>query len=364
MSTGLWDRETFVENLGAIGARAYHDKHPFHVAMNEGLLLTEALRGWVANRFYYQRNIPIKDAAVLSNCPVRKVRRLWIHRIVDHDGNAISPSNSVQSAPSGEISAAGKPPLLDEGGIEAWLRLGEACGLSRAELADDRHVQPGVRFAVDAYVNFARTRAWPIAIASSLTELFAPDLMATRLAAFEKFYPWIDPRGLDYFRRRTSQAKRDSDEALAIVLKYCNTPELQREAVRALEFKCDVLWTMLDAIYHAYGNKEGRLPSRLMEKPGGSKTAAPWSDAARPRLAKGVRLEVDSATDKGVLLYPEGIVELNETAHEIVARCDGRTLGEIVKVLAEEYDADVAALAVDVRETVADLQQRNLIELK
>jgi pyrroloquinoline-quinone synthase len=110
-----------------------------------------------------------------------------------------------------------------------------------------------VRFAVDAYVNFARTQPWPVAIASSLTELFAPDLMGARLAAFEKFYSWIDPRGLDYFRRRVIQARRDSAEALAITLEYCNTPELQREAVHALEFKCDVLWSMLDAIHHAYG---------------------------------------------------------------------------------------------------------------
>ena len=366
MTTGLWDRETFVENLRAIGARAYHDKHPFHVAMNEGQLSPEALRGWVANRFYYQRNIPIKDAAILSNCPVREVRQIWIHRILDHDG--IAP-NAVESAVfSGESAAlhalGTAHATATEGGIEAWLRLGEACGLRRAELVDNRHLQPGVRFAVDAYVNLARTRAWPIAIASSLTELFAPDLMATRLAAFEKFYPWIDPRGLDYFRRRTSQARRDSDEALAIVLEYCSTPELQLEAVRALEFKCDVLWAMLDAIHHAYGLKEGRLPSRPREKPGGLETAAPWSDAARPHLAKGVRLEVDSATGKGVLLYPEGIVELNETAHEILACCDGRTLGEIVQTLAEGYDADVAALAVDVRETLADLQQRKLIEIK
>jgi pyrroloquinoline-quinone synthase len=128
---------------------------------------------------------------------------------------------------------------------------------------EDRHLQPGVRFAVDAYVNFARTRPWPIAIASSLTELFAPDLMATRLAAFEKFYAWIDPRGLDYFRRRTTQAQRDSEEALAITLEYCNTPELQREAMRALEFKCDVLWSMLDEIHHAYADlKEGRSSVR------------------------------------------------------------------------------------------------------
>jgi pyrroloquinoline-quinone synthase len=228
MTTGLWGRETFLENLRAIGARAYHDKHPFHVAMNEGRLSRDALRGWVANRFYYQQNIPVKDAAIISNCPLREVRRIWIHRVLDHDG------------------ADG-----NEGGIEAWLRLGEACRLSRDQLLQDRLLQPGVRFAVDAYVNFARTRPWPIAIASSLTELFAPDLMATRLAAFEKYYSWIDSRGLDYFRRRVTQARRDSDEALTITLDHCNTPELQREAVRALEFKCDVLWSILDAIHHA-----------------------------------------------------------------------------------------------------------------
>jgi len=258
MTTELWDRETFVENLRAVGARAYHDKHPFHVAMNEGRLSPEALRGWVANRFYYQRNIPLKDAAILSNCPVRQVRRLWIHRILDHDG--VLPK-AVESAVLSGITAKDNalgtahttaPAPEHEGGIEAWLRLGEACGLPRDELLQDRHLQPGVRSAVDVYVNFARTQPWPIAIASSLTELFAPDLMTARLAAFEKFYPSIDPRGLDYFRRRNTQAQRDSDEALAITLEYCNTPELQREAIRALEFKCDVLWFLLDAIHHAY----------------------------------------------------------------------------------------------------------------
>src|SRR4051794_14466707 len=195
MTTGIWDGETFIEKLRAIGVRAYHDKHPFHAAMNEGQLSPDALRGWVANRFYYQRNIPIKDAAIIANCPVQEVRRAWIHRILDHDGVAIRMSG-LQSAQPEEISTAGNPPLLDEGGIEAWLRLGEACGITRDELLDNRHLLPGVRFAVDAYVNFARSQPWPVAIASSLTELFAPDLMSARLAAFEKFYRWIDPRGL------------------------------------------------------------------------------------------------------------------------------------------------------------------------
>src|SRR5262249_344791 len=188
MSHGLWDRETFVEKLRAIGVRAYHDKHRFHVAMNEGRLSREALCGWVANRFYYQRNIPLKDAAILSNCPLREVRRVWIHRILDHDG-VIEVARS--SCDAGRDGLAGARPST-EGGIEAWLRLGEACGLSRADLLKDQHLLPGVRFAVDAYVNFARIQPWPIAIASSLTELFAPDLMAARLAAFEKFYSWID----------------------------------------------------------------------------------------------------------------------------------------------------------------------------
>ena len=256
MSTGLWDDETFIEKLREIGARAYHDKHPFHLAMNEGQLSPEAVRGWVANRFYYQRNIPIKDAAILANCPVREVRRAWIHRILDHD---CVMEGGAPGTPRDQGPAGARPST--EGGIEAWLQLGEACGISRNELLDNRHLLPGVRFAVDAYVNFARIQPWPIAIASSLTELFAPDLMTTRLAAFEKFYRWIDPRGLAYFRRRVTQARRDSDEALAITLKYCNAPELQREAVRALEFKCDVLWSMLDAIHHVYGDREIATPA-------------------------------------------------------------------------------------------------------
>lgn len=221
----LWDSETFIERLRDVGRGRYHDKHPFHVMMNEGRLQPEAIRAWVINRFYYQRNIPIKDAAIISNCPIREVRRTWLHRISDHDG-----------------TEPGK------GGIEAWLRLGEACGLPREDLLSDDKVLPGVRFAVDAYVNLTRTKPWPIAVASSLTELFAPDLMATRLAAFEKYYGWVKPWGFDYFRSRLTQARVDSEEGLKLTIAYCNTPALQQEAVRALSFKCDLLWEMLEAI--------------------------------------------------------------------------------------------------------------------
>ncbi len=224
-----WDRETFVARLRAIGISRYHDKHPFHQVMNSGKLTADQLRGWVANRFYYQRNIPIKDAAILANCPVREVRRIWLHRITDHDG------------------------LRDgEGGIEAWLRLAESTGLTREEILEERHVLPAVRFAVDAYVNFARTKAWPIAVASSLTELFEPDLMSARLEAFQTHYTWVQPWGLDYFRSRLTQARVDSNQGLELTIEYCNTRQLQEEAVRALSFKCDLLWAMLDAMVLAY----------------------------------------------------------------------------------------------------------------
>ncbi|WP_017615494.1 pyrroloquinoline-quinone synthase PqqC [Nocardiopsis salina] len=211
-------------------AERYHHQHPLHRRMNDGESSREEIRGWVANRFHYQANIPRKDAAILSNCPDREVRRRWVQRIADHDGTTDGG-----------------------GGIESWLRLGEAVGLSREEITDERHLLPGVRFAVDAYVTFARTRPWVEAVASSLTELFAPNLMAERLAAFERHYTWIDPAGLAYFRTRIEQAPRDSEHGLEVVREHCVTPESQAAAIAALSFKCDVLWSMLDAIDQACG---------------------------------------------------------------------------------------------------------------
>jgi pyrroloquinoline-quinone synthase len=225
------ETDSFVAALRAQSQR-YHNLHPFHLSMNSGALSRRQIQGWVANRFYYQENLPRKDAAIIANCPLPDVRRRWIQRILDHDGEAEG-----------------------EGGIETWLRLAEATGLTRKEVEDDRHVVPGVRFAVDAYVTFARTRPWVEAVASSLTELFAPDLMAERLAAFEQHYPWIDPRELAYFRARLSQAPRDSVHALQVVTEHCRTPEEQGRAVAALSFKCDVLWSMLDAIAQAYADR-------------------------------------------------------------------------------------------------------------
>jgi pyrroloquinoline-quinone synthase len=216
--------EDFIAALRAQGTR-YHNLHPFHRRMDAGELTREELQRWVANRFYYQKCIPLKDAAILSNCPDIEVRREWIQRIIDHDGTADGT-----------------------GGIESWLRLGEALGVSRGELESERRVLPGVRYAVDAYVNFARQRPWLEAVASSLTELFGPSAIRVRLEALERHYDWIDPAGLEYFRARLVQAPRDAQYALDLTVERCRTREQQQAAVAALRFKTDVLWAQLDAI--------------------------------------------------------------------------------------------------------------------
>lgn len=223
-----WSHEEFEQRLRALGAR-YHIHHPYQVKMNAGELSREQIQGWVVNRYYYQSNIPQKDAALMANCPDREVRRHWVQRILDHDGR---PG--------------------DDGGIEAWIRLGAACGLDRDVIVSLDHVLPGVRFAVDAYVNFVRRASWQEAVCSSLTELFAPTIHRERLAQWPVHYPWMDPDGLDYFRNRLGEAHRDVEHGLAITLDVFSTAEQQRRALAILQFKLDVLWTMLDAMYLAY----------------------------------------------------------------------------------------------------------------
>jgi pyrroloquinoline-quinone synthase len=209
---------------------SYYANHPFHQLMHDGRLSKPQLQGWVANRLAYQRAIPRKDAAILSNCPDPDVRRMWMQRIIDHDGTA--PGT---------------------GGIEMWIKLGEALGVPREEMEDERHVLPGVRFATEAYVTFCKTKPWIEAVASSLTELFAPGLMRQRLAAFPQHYPWVDVQALEYFRSRLVQAPRDSRQGLDLVLAHCTTVETQRKAFEALAFKLQLLWVMIDTIHHGYG---------------------------------------------------------------------------------------------------------------
>nr|WP_259054200.1 pyrroloquinoline-quinone synthase PqqC [Methylohalomonas lacus] len=223
-----WSREEFEQKLRA-KEKYYHINHPFHVLMNTGKLEKKAIQGWVANRFYYQTSIPIKDAAIMANCTDRDTRRLWVQRIIDHDGTQ-----------------------GNDGGIEAWLQLGEAVGLSREELQSEQHVLPGVRFAIDAYVNFARHATWQEAACSSLTELFAPKIHQNRLDNWPKHYTWIEPDGYNYFRKRLGEARRDVEHGLSITLDHFRTREQQEHALGLLQFKLDILWTMLDAMWMAY----------------------------------------------------------------------------------------------------------------
>lgn len=216
--------EEFTAALRGLSHR-YWGTHLFHRRLHAGELTEFELRTWAANRWYYQSVLPRKDAAIISNCPVPQVRRDWLPRIVYHDGQAEG-----------------------DGGRERWLRLCEAIGLTREEVLDERHVVPGVRFAVDAYVTFARTRPWLEAIASGLTEMFSGHLMRQRVADMLANYPWIARDDLAYFTNRIDAVSGEGQATLDIVVRYSVTREQQDAAVAALSFKCDVLWSMLDAI--------------------------------------------------------------------------------------------------------------------
>lgn len=222
------DRDAFERQLRQLGRR-YHIHHPFNRAMGAGELSPEQIRGWVANRYYYQINIPRKDAHFLSRCPDRETRALWVQRILDHDGYGAG-----------------------EGGIAAWERLAVATGVDLDALRSGELVLPGVRFAVDAYVNFVRDADWHWGACSSLTEMFAPEIHQQRLANWPDDYPWVESSGLDYFRNRLGEARRDVEHGLALTLDYCDSAERQQRALSTLQFKLDVLWAISDAIHLAY----------------------------------------------------------------------------------------------------------------
>jgi pyrroloquinoline-quinone synthase len=223
-----WTPGELEDRLRALADERYHHRHPFNLRMHEGELSPQELRCWVLNRFHYQRHIPIKDALILAKLATREQRQSWIRRIHDHDGRP------------GE-----------EGGIERWLRLGEAVGLDRVLLLSAEGVLPGVRFAVEGYLNHCRDGSPLQAVASSLTELFAPDLMRVRIGAWERHYPWIEPEGLRYFQVRVRQGRQDAAEALALVHEWARTRVDQEQVLAAFTFKCDVLWSLLDAVEHA-----------------------------------------------------------------------------------------------------------------
>jgi pyrroloquinoline-quinone synthase len=224
-----WSRAEFEDRLRAIGVARYHDKHPFHIRLHAGDLNQGQVQAWVLNRFYYQKSIPLKDASLIGRADDIVLRREWIGRLADHDG----------AAPG-------------EGGIERWLVLAQGVGLDRDYVASCDGVLPATRFACEAYIRFVREKSLLEAVASSLTEMFAPTLHKTRIAALLEHYPFANDRTLAYFRTRLTQAPEDVAYGLAYVLDRADTAEKQAQCLAALSFKTDVLWAQLDALHHAY----------------------------------------------------------------------------------------------------------------
>lgn len=218
--------------LRKVGEERYHHKHPFHLLMHEGKLTRGQLQAWALNRYYYQSIIPLKDAIILSRSSDPEFRRAWRQRIVDHDGDQ-----------------SGSQPI--DGGIKRWLKLAEATGLDAARVASKCEVLPATRYAVNEYLNLARTRPLLEAVASSLTELFSRDLISLRMDRMRQHYPWLSG-GLDYFEARLYQAPEDAAFAVDHVYKNAHTREDQEKVVQALRDKCDILWAQLDALYFAY----------------------------------------------------------------------------------------------------------------
>ena len=216
------------QRMQDLGRERYHHRHPFHLLMHEGRLSRGQLQAWALNRYYYQSRIPIKDAIILSRSEDQDFRRAWRKRVIDHDGDA-----------------------AHEGGIERWIRLAEATGLEPQRVTSGDEVLPATCFAVDAYLDLVKNRTFLEAVASSLTELFSRDLIALRMDALRKHYPWLS-HGLDYFTARLDQAPEDARFAFDYVAEHATTREEQELAIGALSRKCDILWAQLDALHFAY----------------------------------------------------------------------------------------------------------------
>jgi coenzyme PQQ biosynthesis protein C len=239
----LLSPEDLEAKLRDIGARRYHRLHPFHHLLHGGKCSKGQVQAWALNRYYYQAMIPVKDASLIARCEDASIRREWRSRLVDHDGSQEG-----------------------DGGIARWLKLTDGLGLDRDYVTSLRGLLPATRFAVEAYVHFVREKTLLEAIASSLTELFSPVIITERLDGMLKGYDFVTADTLAYFSARPPQARRDSDFALDYVKRHARTPAEQQAVLRALEFKCDVLWAMLDALYHAYVDPKLPPPGAFVPK--------------------------------------------------------------------------------------------------
>jgi len=289
----------------------YHHRHPFNVRLHGGECTPDEVRRWVRNRYYYQTRIPLKDGLILTKSEDREFRRGWIRRIHDHDGDDARA-----------------------GGLELWLRLAEAVGLDREEVASLRNVLPGVRRACDAYVEFVGSHDLLESVASSLTELAAGPFLGERAEAFRKHYGWVDERGVEYFLSRTTQAPRDAREGLAYVIEHAKTPADEDRCVAALERKCEILWALLDGV--VWGGRAPRLAPSVMVREEGDATVAVLSERA---------------------------VRITGSGREILPVCDGARSVEAVAAALRARHPDEEAIERDVYDFVERMEGLGVLAL-
>ena len=348
-ATGASERLLTPDELEAalreIGEKRYHNLHPFHRLLHDGKLNKDQVRAWALNRYYYQAMIPVKDAAVLARMTDASLRRVWRQRIVDHDGDAPG-----------------------DGGIERWLKLAEGVGFDRDYVLSTRGILSATKFSVEAYVHFVAEKSLLEAIASSLTEMFSPTIISERVSGMLKNYDFITKDTLAYFDKRLTQAPRDADFALDYVKQHATTPELQRQAMAALTFKCTVLWTQLDALYFAYVAPGMTPPDAWV--PGTGLAAAKTSGGPGkitasdvPRLPRGVRMRFDETRQKHILLAPERTFDLDDNAVAVLTLVDGqRTVVAIAEHLGQTYAADPKVIEADILVMLNDLATKRVLE--
>ena len=363
--------------LRDVGARRYHNLHPFHRMLHSGQCTRGQVQAWALNRYLYQSAIPLKDASLIGRCDDPALRREWRRRLEDHDG--FDGTDSV------------------DGGVAKWLALTDGLRIDRATVVSGGEALPATRFAVEAYIRFVREKSLLEAVASSLTELFSPQIIGERVSGMLAHYEYVTPAILAYFAKRPPQAARDSDFALAYVREHARTAAEQRACVAALTFKCDVLWSMLDALYFAYvapgfvppgafrpqdeaaaGGEASAgagapdamhatvpddLPPSVTASAAMPRAVAAVDAEARPRLAPGVRLHNDPKRG-WVLLCPERVIETQGPTSEILRRCDGqRSFSRIVDELAAAFAAERAVIEGDAAGLLLELAAKKLVLL-
>ena len=335
----LLSREQLEQNLRKTGEDHYHNKHPFHKLLHSGQLNKGQVQAWALNRYCYQAAIPIKDATLMARLPDQDLRREWRQRIVDHDGEE-----------------EGK------GGIERWLKLTGDLGLDRDYVASRKGALPATKFAVDAYIHFVSDMPLLDAVASSLTEIFSPKIIAERMAGMLKNYDFVTEETMAYFKPRLTQARRDVEWALNYALDNARTVEQQQNVLDALHFKCSVLWSQLDALYFAYV-EPGFIPPGCFDPAAAGKQRNMVSAGSSPSLPAHVQLHHDTARDRWVLLAPERLLEPDEVALNVLNLCDGKkTVQQISDELARDYNAPVEQIQNDILPMLQDLADKDFLQ--